>query len=322
MCMERSFSDQHVTDIKEEYEDHNLNLTAEIKFEEDGAPIFFAVVKREPEVEQRDMPTVIEEPKMEVTAEDNEVFIERVAATNQRTVSSELHSFALEENETLCEIPKNSSSLGKPVRTREDQKQLELEFSRICFSTKQKLNSLLCNDIGKKTSKCDVCSKYFSNCYNLKTHKRLHTGEKRFKCDVCGKLFAQLCYLRAHLRVHTGEKPFQCDLCGKCFTQSGKLKVHKRLHSGEKPFKCDICGKCYVQFGNLKHHQRLHTGLKPFKCDVCGKCLSMLGNLKAHKRTHTHEKPFKCDVCGKDFTTSSALKRHLRRHTGEKTFQM
>ncbi|KAJ4425964.1 hypothetical protein ANN_27590 [Periplaneta americana] len=49
---ERNFSDQHVTAIKEEYEDQSLDLTTEIKFEKDAEPISLPVVKREPELEE------------------------------------------------------------------------------------------------------------------------------------------------------------------------------------------------------------------------------------------------------------------------------
>ncbi|KAJ4425844.1 hypothetical protein ANN_27470 [Periplaneta americana] len=58
---------------KEEYVNQSLDLISEVKFEEDP----FAVVKREPEEEQSDLDTVHVEPKVEVTAEDNEIFIER-----------------------------------------------------------------------------------------------------------------------------------------------------------------------------------------------------------------------------------------------------
>ncbi|XP_069671190.1 zinc finger and SCAN domain-containing protein 2-like [Periplaneta americana] len=211
---ERNFLDHHVTGIKEEYVNQSSDLRSGVKFDEDPVPISFPVVKREPEEEKRDMGTVIEKPRIDVTGEDNEILTKRITATNLRTVSSELGRLALAENEIVREIPRNSSSLGKPVRTREDEKQLELESSKICFSTAEKLNSHLSNDLGKESFKCDVCAKCFSNSHNLKTHKRLHTEENRFRCDVCGKFYAQSYYLKAHQRVHTASKPFKCDVCG------------------------------------------------------------------------------------------------------------
>ncbi|XP_069671356.1 uncharacterized protein [Periplaneta americana] len=73
---ERNFSDLHVTGIKEEYEDQIQGLTTEIKFEEDPVPTSLPMAKREPEEEQSDLDTVNEEPRVEGTAEDNEIFTE------------------------------------------------------------------------------------------------------------------------------------------------------------------------------------------------------------------------------------------------------
>ncbi|KAJ4425859.1 hypothetical protein ANN_27485, partial [Periplaneta americana] len=160
---ERNSLNQHVTDIKEEYVNQCHDLVSEVKCEKDPVAISFPVVKREPEEEQTDSDAVNEEPRVEVTAEDNEVLKERLASTNERNVSSELDSLSLEENETVCETPKNSDSIGKAVRTGEGEKQLELESSKKCFSTAEKLNDHLSTDIGKKPFKCDVCGRCFSD---------------------------------------------------------------------------------------------------------------------------------------------------------------
>ncbi|XP_069673111.1 uncharacterized protein [Periplaneta americana] len=72
---ERNLGDQHVTGIKEEYEDQSQDLTTEIKFEEDPVPISFPVLKHEPEEVHSDF---YEEPRVEVTTEDNEVFAESI----------------------------------------------------------------------------------------------------------------------------------------------------------------------------------------------------------------------------------------------------
>ncbi|XP_069669589.1 zinc finger protein 732-like isoform X3 [Periplaneta americana] len=297
--------DQPVTGMKEEYVDQSHDLTSEIKFEEVLVPISFPVVKREPEEEQSDF---CEEPGVEVTAEDNEVFAERTVATNERTVSSEFDNPALEENWTLCEIPKNSVCPGKRVRIHDDDKQLEIELPKICFSNSAKLK--------EKPFKCEFYSKCFWDSRSLRKHDRVHRGQKPFKCDVCGKCFSSSSNLRSHERLHSSEKPFKCDVCGKCFSVSGDLKKHERRHTGEKPFKCDVCGKCFSCSSNLRSHERRHSSEKPFKCDVCGKCFSVSSNQRRHELLHTGEKPFKCDVCGKCFSDSSSQKRHEHRHTG------
>ncbi|XP_069671286.1 uncharacterized protein [Periplaneta americana] len=119
---ERNFLDHHVTGIKEEFVNQSHDLLSEVKCEKDPVAISFPVVKREPEEEQSDSDAVNEEPRVEVTAEDNEVLTERIANRNERTGSTELASLPLEENE----VPKKSVFSRKPERTREDEKQLEL----------------------------------------------------------------------------------------------------------------------------------------------------------------------------------------------------
>ncbi|XP_069669854.1 uncharacterized protein [Periplaneta americana] len=158
---ERNFLNLHVTGRKKENVNQSPDLTSEIKLEKDPEPISFPVVKREPEEEQIDSHTVNEEPRAEVTAQDNEVLTERIAATNERNVSSEFDSLLLEDNEIVCEIRKNSGSSGKPSRTREDGKKYESESSKISVSNSANLSGHSPKDAGKKPFKCDVCNKFF-----------------------------------------------------------------------------------------------------------------------------------------------------------------
>ncbi|XP_069669906.1 zinc finger protein 587B-like [Periplaneta americana] len=227
---DRTFLDQLVTGSKQEYVNQSHELTSEIKVE-DPVAISFPVVKREPEEEQTDSDTVNEEPRIELTAEDNEVLMERIAATNERTVSRELAILPLEENG----IPRKSGSSGKPVRTREDGKQLELQLSKICASTAKNMSSHSSMDVSKKPFNCEVSAMSFSNSKSLRTNESLHTGEKRFKCDVCGRCFFLSGDLKKHELVHSGEKPLNCKFCGKCFSLKTNLKTHERLHTGETP---------------------------------------------------------------------------------------
>ena len=180
----------------------------------------------------------------------------------------------------------------------------------------------------KKSFKCEICDKIFSQKLHWKQHQRVHSGEKPFKCDVCKKRFSEQGNLNQHQRVHTGEKPFKCDVCDKTFSQPSHLKTHQGMHTGEKPFKCNVCNKTFSQSSNLNGHQRVHSGEKPFKCDVCDKTFSQPAHLKTHQRIHTGEKPFKCNVCETAQDLFSFFKfeqwylnRHQRVHSGEKPFK-
>ncbi|XP_069670186.1 zinc finger protein 722-like isoform X3 [Periplaneta americana] len=285
---EENLSDLHVAGIKTECVDHSNALTSEIKVEETSVTTDLVLIKCEVEVNLFVVDRVQQEQKVEVSLEDDGV--ERIAATNERTVSSEFDS-VLEENKTVCEIPKNSDVSEKSARTGEDEKQFEFELPKICFTSCAKLSGYLPKDAGKHF-KCDVRGKNFSrSSYGTREHP--HTRKKRFKCDVCGKRLSRSDSLKTHNRVHTGEKPFNCFVCGKDFSTSSNLKSHERLHTGEKPFKCNLCGKHFLYYNSLKSHKLSHKGEKLFKCDFCGKVLSSSSILKRHVRLHTDKKPLK-----------------------------
>uniref|UniRef100_A0A6P7G1U4 Zinc finger protein 233-like n=1 Tax=Diabrotica virgifera virgifera TaxID=50390 RepID=A0A6P7G1U4_DIAVI len=109
----------------------------------------------------------------------------------------------------------------------------------------------------------------YNNMKDVDKHLRTHIGKKTHKCEICFKQFSQTGNLKIHLRRHTGEKPHKCEICFTQFSESGKLKRHLRVHTGTKPHKCEICFKQFIQTGNLKIHLRRHTGEKPHKCEIC-----------------------------------------------------
>ncbi|XP_052222930.1 uncharacterized protein LOC127838901 isoform X2 [Dreissena polymorpha] len=58
---------------------------------------------------------------------------------------------------------------------------------------------LLC---AKSQFLCTVCGRQFRFPWQVKRHKRIHTGEKPFKCDVCGKIFNQINSCQRHMMTH------------------------------------------------------------------------------------------------------------------------
>ncbi|KAJ4425912.1 hypothetical protein ANN_27538 [Periplaneta americana] len=150
---EENLSHLKMTGMKTECMNQSYDIISEIKVEDiTPVPMSFPDVKTEVDVNLFVVDRVQQEQKVEVSLEDDGV--ERIAATNERTVSSEFDS-VLEENKTVCEIPKNSDVSEKSARTGEDEKQFEFELPKICFSSCAKLSGYLPKDAGKHF-KCDV----------------------------------------------------------------------------------------------------------------------------------------------------------------------
>uniref|UniRef100_UPI0035901392 zinc finger and SCAN domain-containing protein 20-like n=1 Tax=Myxine glutinosa TaxID=7769 RepID=UPI0035901392 len=122
---------------------------------------------------------------------------------------------------------------------------------------------------------------------HLGSRLRNHTMKKSHKCPVCGKCFTEKSRVRLHMKSHMEKRPHECSVCGKTFIQSSHVKSHMRMHTGERPYKCTICGKAFAEKYALKIHMRVHTGERPYQCSVCGKGFTQASSVKSHMRVHT-----------------------------------
>ncbi|RVE53851.1 hypothetical protein evm_001513 [Chilo suppressalis] len=111
-----------------------------------------------------------------------------------------------------------------------------------------------------KVHPCDVCEKVFQTGYELKKHRRTHTGERPYMCTTCGKTYTQLGHLSIHQLSHKGIKNFNCGECGSSFYRKADLDRHEKAHRGIKPHTCEICSKSFTQKNNLVMHIKMHVG--------------------------------------------------------------
>ena len=53
---------------------------------------------------------------------------------------------------------------------------------------------------GKKTFKCEICDKKFSQKVNINIHySSVHEGKKTFKCNICDKCFSRKIFMDRHI---------------------------------------------------------------------------------------------------------------------------
>uniref|UniRef100_A0A8C4RAF0 C2H2-type domain-containing protein n=1 Tax=Eptatretus burgeri TaxID=7764 RepID=A0A8C4RAF0_EPTBU len=121
------------------------------------------------------------------------------------------------------------------------------------------LVSRLRNHMVKKSHKCPICGKGFSEKSRVRLHMKSHMEKRPHECLVCGKTFIQSSHVKSHMRMHTGERPYKCTICSKAFAEKYALKIHMRVHTGERPYHCSVCGKGFTQASSVKSHMRVHT---------------------------------------------------------------
>ncbi|XP_048589390.1 zinc finger protein OZF isoform X2 [Nematostella vectensis] len=209
--------------------------------------------------------------------------------------------------------------------------------------------------IERKIHKCEVCSRVFNKCSNLKAHALSHSHERPYACDKCDKTFQRTSQLVIHNRIHNSETPYSCDKCEKSFRGRTNLRLHLLVHSLEKPYQCEICSKSFTRKDCLNRHlithvdpsvRKKHVCLecvkvlpsksgfdkplvvyfteKPYQCESCSMSFPRSSCLNKHRLTHmdtSEREAYVCQTCDKTFSSKSNLDQHLKLHTGERPYQ-
>ncbi|XP_069690470.1 zinc finger protein 623-like isoform X3 [Periplaneta americana] len=227
--------DLHMTEIKTEYMDKGYDQKSEITFDETPVPIDFTVLKSEFQEETHKLDNVEKEFKLEVTAEEDEVFAEGF------------------------EVRPSCVSITEDECLKAGKEAFKCDVCEKWFFDPTRLKSNAVLHTRKTSFICDVCENDCLHFDHLKKHAPEHTGEKTLSSDLYEKTFCKSTDVERHSRVHTDENPCDCDMCGKKLSQSGTLNKDALEDIEEKPFSSDKCGKKFSQSRSVKYHALTHT---------------------------------------------------------------
>jgi len=74
---------------------------------------------------------------------------------------------------------------------------------------------------------CDECNRGFSAEFNLRYHKRMHSGKQLYTCKQCYKSYPNNTRLRAHKLTHLNQS-LTCNECNSVLKTKESLRQHKR----------------------------------------------------------------------------------------------
>ncbi|XP_076232943.1 uncharacterized protein LOC143178289 [Calliopsis andreniformis] len=216
------------------------------------------------------------------------------------------------------------------------------------------MNVSATSEPGTKKNECEQCGKIFSNCANVRRHKRnVHKSTKTHKsnkvmlqCPQCPKSFVFQANLNLHFQTTHGEKShggYKCNICGKVFIEESSLKIHKSWHSrvnsrlnaqdgDQKPDKLLIIPK-QEQETNSDRPARARKSFpnppptKPqgnFQCQVCNDKFNDVTELRKHLwdvhcARNKSERTFstnelQCELCTNVYPDKETLDMHMQWH--------
>lgn len=214
-------------------------------------------------------------------------------ADNQEQLSKQLLDFnsEVEVIQIIEEEPETKKIDSLPSKTSRKTSPKKKKAFHLDKSIKSEKTILDGKPVYKK--ECPICHTMQKN---LKQHLIVHSGVRKHKCEVCSKSFSQLFNLNIHLKLHDPEKGakerHKCEICGTTFTDPRSLRRHGAKHSGERKFKCDVCSKGFLYSHNLVNHKRSHLQDKRYKCEEEGCCKAFVtsGELTRHRKSHEKKK--------------------------------
>ena len=149
---------------------------------------------------------------------------------------------------------------------------------------------------GEDGYRCDVCNLTLigpeKDKKRIERHIIIHSeGKRTHKCDICGKLYSQKQYLRKHMLSHSNIRPFKCPVCSYAAKRKDHVRNHiRQWHSIGPDQYADKDGKP-VTLDELGYGH-LHLQVKPneeglYTCPECDATFNNNKDLKKHvQNTH------------------------------------